>query len=180
MEQLLAAYQEPWRKYHTLQHLKECLVHLDRYRHLAQRPGEIEAAIWFHDVVYSVRAKDNESQSAAWAGPALQTAGVDQEAIARIQSHIEATSHAVAPEGTDQQLLVDMDLSILASDDIRFAEYEVQVRQEYSWVPAFLYKKKRREVLQSFLSRQAIYGTPEVKLALESRARANLQASLRQ
>ena len=47
MEQLLAAYQEPWRKYHTLQHLKECLVHLDRYRHLAQRPGEIEAAIWF-------------------------------------------------------------------------------------------------------------------------------------
>jgi predicted metal-dependent HD superfamily phosphohydrolase len=133
-----------------------------------------------HDVVYSVRAKDNESQSAAWAGPALQTTGVDQEAIARIQSHIEATSHAVAPEGTDQQLLVDMDLSILASDDIRFAEYEVQVRQEYSWVPAFLYKKKRREVLQSFLSRQAIYGTPEVKLALESRARANLQASLRQ
>jgi predicted metal-dependent HD superfamily phosphohydrolase len=162
-----------------VQHLQECLAHLDRYRHLAQRPGEVEAAIWFHDAVYSVRAKDNESQSAAWAGRALQTAGVDQEAIARIQSHIEATSHSAAPEGTDQQLLVDMDLSILASDDIRFAQYEVQVRQEYSWVPAFLYKKKRREVLQSFLSRQAIYGTPEVKLALESRARANLQASLR-
>ncbi|MBP8149341.1 MAG: N-methyl-D-aspartate receptor NMDAR2C subunit [Limnohabitans sp.] len=179
MTELIAAYEEPWRRYHTVQHLKECLAHLDRYSHLAQRPGEVEAAIWFHDAVYSVRAKDNEAQSAAWAGRALKIAGVNHEAIARIQSHIEATSHSAAPQGADQQLLVDMDLSILASDDIRFAEYEAQVREEYSWVPAFIYKKKRREVLQSFLSRQAIYGTPDVKLALESRARANLQASLR-
>lgn len=179
MAQLVAAYQEPWRRYHTLQHLQECLAHWDRYRHLAQRPGEVEAAMWFHDAVYSVHAKDNEAQSAAWAGRALKTAGVDHEAIARIQSHIEATSHTAVPQGTDQQLLVDVDLSILASDEDRFAQYEAQVREEYSWVPSFIYKKKRREVLQSFLSREAIYSTPELKLMMESRARANLQASLR-
>lgn len=179
MGQLMAAYQEPQRHYHTLQHLRECLSHLACYRHLAQRPEEIEAALWFHDAVYKVRAHDNEAQSAAWAGRALQEAGVDRAVIARIQSHIEATAHAALPQGVDQQLLVDMDLAILAADPLRFAQYEAQVREEYAWVPSFIFRPKRQAVLQTFLARSALYSTPEVKQDWEARARANLQASLK-
>jgi predicted metal-dependent HD superfamily phosphohydrolase len=179
MAQLVAAYQEPQRHYHTLQHLRECLDCLNRYRHLAQWPHEIEAALWFHDAVYNVRASDNEARSAAWAGRALQEAGVAPEQIARIQSHIDATCHSALPQGLDQQLLVDVDLGILAADAERFEEYETQVRAEYQWVPRFIFKKKRREILQTFLARATIYSTAEVKRDLEHRARANLLASLK-
>jgi nitronate monooxygenase len=41
----------------------------------------------------------------------------------------------------------------------RFAEYDRQVKAEYSWVPDALYRSKRREVLHGFLSRPFIYST---------------------
>ncbi|MCW1938109.1 hypothetical protein OMD46_20460 [Pseudomonas sp. MDMC_285] len=35
-EKLVRAYEEPQRHYHSLQHLRECLVHFEQARHLAQ------------------------------------------------------------------------------------------------------------------------------------------------
>jgi len=56
LAQLLIAWREPQRHYHTLQHLEECLALFDTLRHTAQHPHEIELALWFHDAVYDVRA----------------------------------------------------------------------------------------------------------------------------
>uniref|UniRef100_A4XZU4 Uncharacterized protein n=1 Tax=Ectopseudomonas mendocina (strain ymp) TaxID=399739 RepID=A4XZU4_ECTM1 len=40
-EQLIAAYQEPQRHYHSLQHLIECLTHFEHAHHLAEHPDEV-------------------------------------------------------------------------------------------------------------------------------------------
>lgn len=178
MERLLLAWAEPQRKYHTLQHLGECLALFDRYRQLAEQPAEVEMALWFHDAVYDVQGKDNEARSAAWAQADLKAAGVSVPAIARIAGHIMATCHAALPVGADQQLLVDIDLSILGAPRPRFLEYEEQVRAEYAWVPGFLFRRKRREILKEFLARQPIYNTPSMREALESQARENLAYSI--
>ncbi len=178
MQRLLAAWAEPQRSYHTLQHLGECLVLFDRYRPLAEQPAEVEMALWFHDAVYDVKGKDNEARSAAWAQAELQAAGVSAAAIDRIAGHIMATCHAALPVGVDQQLLVDIDLSILGAPRPRFLEYEEQVRAEYAWVPGFLFRRKRREILKEFLARQPIYNTPSMREELESRARENLAYSI--
>jgi len=66
LERLLAAWHEPQRHYHTLQHLEECLTLFDELRDQAQHPLEVELALWFHDAVYHVRAHDNEACSARW------------------------------------------------------------------------------------------------------------------
>ena len=55
-----------------------------------------------------------------------------------------------------------------------FAEYDAQVRAEYRWVPGWLYRRKRREVLAGFLARPAIYGTERFRERFEGRARENL------
>ncbi len=178
MDRLLAAWAEPQRRYHTLQHLGECLALFDRYRQLAEQPAEVELALWFHDAVYDVRGKDNEARSAAWAQADLKAAGVGAAAIARIAGHIMATCHAALPVGMDQQLLVDIDLSILGAPKPRFLAYEEQVRAEYAWVPGFLFRRKRREILKEFLARQPIYNTPSIREELESRARENLAYSM--
>lgn len=73
-----------------------------------------------------------------------------------------------------EQVLVDIDLSILGASEERFAEYEQQIRSEYSFVPGWLFRRKRRSILKSFLGRNHIYSTPHFHSLLEIKARQNL------
>lgn len=178
LQKLVTAYAEPQRKYHSLQHLTESLSLLSRYLNLAVEPAEVEIALWFHDAIYDVTAQDNEAQSATWAAEALASAGVVEERVERVQQHILATRHSALPNGQDQQLLVDVDLAILGAVRSRFDEYEVQVREEYSWVPEPLFRQKRAEVLEGFLARHSIYNTAALRDTLERQARENLVYSI--
>jgi len=180
MQKLVAAYEEPQRKYHTLQHLTECLSLVSQHLHIAIEPAEVEVTLWFHDAIYDVTSHDNEARSATWAVEALSAAGVAVERVERVRQHILATRHAALPKGRDQQLLVDIDLAILGAARARFEEYEVQIRAEYAWIPEPLFRQKRAEVLVEFLARQPIYNTAPLRDALERQARENLAYSLQQ
>lgn len=177
-QRLLEAWSEPQRQYHTLQHLEESVAMLEPQLALAGHPGELEMALWFHDAVYDVKGDDNEARSAHWATRELQAASVPAAAIERVQQLIMATCHDALPETVDARLLVDVDLAILGSTPDRFAEYELQVRQEYAWVPGLLFRRKRRALLAQFLARPRIYNTDVFQQALEMSARGNLRRSL--
>lgn len=177
-EQLVGAYEQPQRHYHSLQHLAECLMHFEQSRHLAQRPGEVAIALWFHDAVYDVRGKDNERQSADWACRVLASCQASQATLERVERLIMVTRHDATPSEPDEQLLVDIDLAILGAAPERFAEYDAQVRAEYAWVPGFVYRMKRRSVLKSFLARPTLYSTDHFRARYEAQARSNLAAVL--
>jgi len=176
---LCQRYAEPHRKYHTLQHLRECLALCERDSALAERPAEVAIALWFHDAIYEHGRSDNEAASAAWARSALLDAGASAAAADRVAALVMATRHsAVVPSTPDAQLLVDIDLAILGAEPARFAEYEQQIRDEYQHMPQPLFAQKRREVLQAFLDREHIYATPTYRARYEARARANLLAAI--
>ena len=171
-------YAESHRSYHTLQHLDECFAHLDEARHLARKVHEVELALWFHDAVYEVRGQDNEEQSASWARDAAIKQGVANAVAERVHQLVVATKHDATPTSSDAALLVDVDLAILGAAVERFDEYERQVRQEYSWVPGFLFRRKRREILAAFLARPHIYNTDHFRARYEVSARGNLARSI--
>ncbi len=175
---LIARYAEPHRAYHSLQHLGECLALSQRVLGGAEHPGEILAALWFHDALYDIGRHDNEDRSAQWAQEALQAAGAGPGVARRVAGLVLATRHAASPEPGDAQRVVDVDLAILGAPPQRFAEYERQIRQEYAAVPDAAFRQRRREVLAGFLARPAIYATPELHEALEAQARANLRQAL--
>ncbi len=176
--QLLAAYGEPQRYYHTQQHLAECLANFEAAMEQATQPGEVEAALWFHDAVYDVRAGDNEMRSAAWAQQALRQAGLPDAVAERVRNLVLATAHDGAPASADEQLLTDIDLAILGAPAGRFSEYEAQVRQEYAWVEEQAFTTARAAILETFLARPAIYGSAHFHRLLEARARDNLTAAV--
>ncbi|KLN55667.1 N-methyl-D-aspartate receptor NMDAR2C subunit [Variovorax paradoxus] len=176
--ELQRRYDEPQRHYHTLQHLGECLAWFEHEKELAERPGEVALALWFHDAVYDVHAHDNEARSAEWARGAILSAGVPADAAERVHALVMATRHDAVPEGRDAKLLIDIDLSILGADSARFDEYERQVHAEYAFVPTEVRLPRRRAILQRFLAREAIYATPRMHALLEARARANLARSI--
>jgi predicted metal-dependent HD superfamily phosphohydrolase len=177
-DRLCAAYGERHRHYHTSEHIEHCLDELDKARHLASEPDEVELALWFHDAVYVTRASDNERKSAEWAAEFLAANGVDQHRIERVRGLIMATTHAASADGPDAELLVDIDLSILGADREIYASFERDVRKEYRWVPGPLFRRTRAKILESFLTRSSVYSTAYFRERLESAARENLARAI--
>ena len=175
---LLARWAEPHRKYHTPQHLRECLDLFARHRALAERPGEVAIALWFHDAVYDTARHDNEAESAAWARRVLIEAGAGAAVADRVHALIMATRHSEVPSTRDAKLLVDIDLAILGADPARFAEYERQIRDEYGLVPEAVFRDKRAEILRGFLARPALFSTPACADRFDAPARANLARAI--
>jgi predicted metal-dependent HD superfamily phosphohydrolase len=171
-------YSEPRRAYHTLHHLAECLDLLEQTRSLAQRPAEIEIALWFHDAIYDPRRSDNEERSAEWARREIRRAGGALALQQSIGDLVMVTRHDGAPQTTDEQLLSDIDLAILGAGAARYDEYEQQVRTEYKHVPTQLFRPGRRKLLTEFLARPHIYGTEWFRERREAQARRNLERSL--
>lgn len=185
-QQLRAAYAEPHRHYHTLQHLEEACRLLQPQLALARlaassdepfAAAELVMALWFHDAVYLPGLPDNEAASAAWAASALRQAGVAAEHVRRITGLIGATARHQATDPA-QALLLDVDLAILGAGPARFAEYERQIRAEYAAFPEADYRAGRRAVLEEFLARPWIYQTPAFRQQFEAAARRNLSLAL--
>lgn len=177
-DELVAAYSQPHRAYHDLDHIRDCLDQLDQAGESPERPSEVEIALWFHDVVYRTRSRRNEQRSAECAERALERGDCAEESIALVRDLILATRHAGPPPAGDAALVVDIDLSILGRPPEEFAEYEEKIRREYAWLPGPIYRRKRAAVLQRFLERDSIYATPSFRERFEDRARANLEQSL--
>lgn len=177
-ERLAIAYAETHRAYHTARHIEECLSLLDDVRDLADNSAEVECALWFHDAIYKPMSKSNEELSAQWASDFLNRVGVPAESIGRIREHITATRHLRGELPGDSALVVDIDLAIMGAEPARYDEFERDVRIEYRWVPGPIYRRKRAEILQSFLDRPRIYHAGPLFARFEVGARTNLTKSV--
>lgn len=171
-EPLLRAYSQPGRGYHNLEHLEEVLQWVDLVPLGQAEKDRLSLALFYHDAVYDGRKGDNEQASADWAvrdlGPRAQP----------LVDLILDTRHAVQPASSLGEWMVDIDLSVLGSEPERFRRYDEGVRQEYSWVPNWIFRRKRKGVLKAFLKRPQIYFTEFFRQRLEATARANLQAAV--
>ena len=175
------AHSESQRSYHTAQHINECLELFDWSRVNGSEYANpwIEIALWYHDAIYQPKETENERKSADWAASFLTSNGVSNDSIQLVDSLIMATCHGEEPQEPQHQLLVDIDLSILGRDVERFQEYEQQIRVEYNFVPLFLYKRKRRALLKTFLQRPRLYLTDLFYEKFERQARINLVDSIK-
>ncbi len=176
LSDLLTRYAEPHRHYHDLSHIDACLRLFEEHRGLAERSGEVIAALLFHDAVYDPTRDDNEARSAELARSALS--GAPQDAIERIAAAIAATRTHVTDESPDIALVLDVDLSILGADPETYDFFERAIRAEYRHVPEELYRVGRRAVLERFEERECIYRAPRLRDAFETSARANLRRAI--
>jgi len=110
-------------------------------------------AFWFHDAIYKPFSSTNERDSADWAMRFLEENGAESEAIGRIEALVMATCHDAEATDPDMQILIDIDLSILGARPEVYDQYERNIRKEYRRVPKFVFRKKRKEILQGFLDK---------------------------
>ena len=177
--ELLAAWSEPHRTYHNLDHLLSCLAEWRRGRDGSEADAQVLLALLFHDAIYDPQASDNEERSADWAERAGAELGLPVAARAAISRMILATeAHGRAADEATRRLL-DIDLSVLGADPARFAAYDAGIRQEYRHLADEAYRQGRTRVLQSFLGREPIYLTASFRERHEVAARRNLAQAIR-
>ncbi len=177
-EALYKAYSEKHRFYHTAKHIDAMLKHFDAVIDIAERPAELELSIWFHDAIYKPWSKSNELHSAEWAQAFLFSQGFDNKGVERIYNLIMATLHNGEVKVIDEQLMVDIDLTILGSSPDVYDEFERNVRKEYKVVPSLIYRKKRKELLRSFLENDSVYHLDYFKDKYENAARENINRAI--
>jgi predicted metal-dependent HD superfamily phosphohydrolase len=177
-DDLCRRYGEAHRAYHTLAHVEHCLREFEALRDVAPHPDAVELALCYHDAVYDTRATDSEERSAWLVVDLGRQAGIEAGLVERSVALILASKHLAPPTDPDARAFVDADLAILGQPWDRFSEYEQQVRREYGWVPAWLFRRKRSALLKTLLARPALFSTEILRRKYEFQARANLRRSL--
>ncbi|MEU6685180.1 hypothetical protein [Streptomyces sp. NPDC046832] len=178
-DNLLARWQEPQRRYHTVEHLTAVLDRVDELRTYARDPDVVRLAAWFHDAVYLPDRSENEERSARLAERALAEAGVPEAKTAEVARLVRLTvTHDPADDDPDGQVLCDADLAVLASPPSAYAAYTTAVREEYHFVPSDAFRTGRAAILRQLLELPRLFRTPHGTTAWEATARYNLTAEL--
>lgn len=193
-EKLYDSYAEPGRYYHSRKHLDSIFWFRDwaetamaaTHETALMSPteqtrfwGEVELALFYHDVVYDARAKDNEQQSIDWFLKDAHDFGIAPEVRDNVAHLIGLTAHHKKAVTLQERVMADCDLSIFAAPREKFDEYDRDIRRESAHVPAAAYRPARRAVLQSFLAQERIFKTKAFNTYYEQRARDNLSSALK-
>ena len=175
-QEIVSAYSESHRFYHTLNHLSQLFEELDLCESVT---NEMLWAVWYHDIVYKPGAKSNEKKSAKKAEESMRKLGAPQSSIDKVVTLIMATeTHQSQYDDIDTQLFLDADMAILGSDEEVYLEYCVAVKQEHSSIPRFLFNRGRRKFLSTVLKHKSIFLSPYFIDKYEQLARTNIQNEL--
>jgi predicted metal-dependent HD superfamily phosphohydrolase len=181
---LTKLYNEPHRAYHTLAHIAWCLDLLrEFFPERGPRPewyDRVELALWFHDVIYDPKRKDNEERSANVLIGIAALLGLNTTLADTASLDVRYTTHkAYIPNlPLSTQWVLDLDLASLGFNPKRFDVNSDQIRDEYSFVPEDAYRAGRKVILQGFLDRPRIYLTEECFARFETQARENLKRAI--
>ncbi|MGD8451341.1 MAG: metal-dependent phosphohydrolase [Phycisphaerae bacterium] len=175
-EELYRRHTEPWRAYHNLAHVEDCLDILRRDTAL-EEPLDIEAAILFHDAVYAIGAKDSEERSAELARTALTSLGAAPEFVTGVVHLILATDHRRPLHDDRERIICDIDLSILGREPAVYDRYADAIRREVG-LPDQELGPHRQAFLRSMLAKDHIFHTARFREKYEAAARTNMQREL--
>jgi predicted metal-dependent HD superfamily phosphohydrolase len=169
-DDLTAQYSGKHRSYHNLSHIDRMLSWFDV---AANGSDSVELAIWFHDIIYEPRSDQNESDSALYFMDRFSSV-IDEWVIDDVKRLIMATDLKCPRSGrSDEDLLIDIDWSILGAEPDTYEAYRSAIRHEYRFVSEVDFTVGRKRILQHFLSRP-IYTTPLFS-QLEPQARLNIE-----
>ncbi len=178
LDKILEHYQGPYsfydesRSYHNLSHL---LGVLDTLKSLGAEPAAkptLWLAAFFHDYLYSPRARDNEEKSAEEALRLLRNWRLEEGQKQEIKELILCTKdHLGNPRDGDFGFLSDGDLKIFSKSWLEYTSLTMGIYKEYAGVPWIAFRAGRIRFLEK-LKAQA----EEQGMFVHLGAEADLQA----
>jgi predicted metal-dependent HD superfamily phosphohydrolase len=177
-QQIISEYAKENRHYHNIEHIGHLLEQITLLTLSVEEQTILINTALFHDVIYAAGSNSNEKKSAVFACHSLSKLGLNKAIISKVSELIIATSkHESNCRLT--QLFLDMDLSILGSNQETYYNYTLQIQKEHQLIPTPLYKIGRKRFLKAMLSKPFIFSTHMYRDRLETQARINLSNELK-
>lgn len=177
-KEIESKYQAAGRVYHTIPHLKHIYLELLPVKNEISDWQTVIFSIAFHDVIYNPLSKDNEKQSAGYAGIKLKEAHASISQIKKCKKQILATITHELSADADTNYFTDADLAILGAAPEVYLSYTADIRKEYGHYPDAAYNEGRKKVIMHFLRMQKIFKTTYFHHYYESQAKNNLVSEL--
>ena len=155
---LTTHYSESSRFYHTKQHILDCLQHYEDIKKYLTSSDAVQMSIWFHDIIYDIKATDNEEKSAAFFAQIAKNI-LSREFIDTVKELIISTKHKKPPPNCDQAFLVDIDLSSFGSTWEKFIQDGEKLRKEAPHLTEKQFNDNKISFFQMLLSRKKIFFT---------------------
>jgi predicted metal-dependent HD superfamily phosphohydrolase len=174
--ELCHLYTAPYRRYHNLGHIQDCLRRVDEVAPLLIDRDAVEFGVWFHDAVYDTGVTNNEWRSAELF--LERSAGASFVFRHRVCGHILATRHTRTARGNDRCFLVDIDLSGFGAPWDEFMRNGELLREESSSQSDETYHAGQVFFLSALRQRPHFYQTEYFRDRYEAIARANLDRLL--
>lgn len=173
--EIVQAYTQPHRHYHTLHHVAQLLSCYHQFAPLIRKKEVVLFALFYHDFVYEPGQMDNEEKSADKAAGVLHSLLYPKEMIRDVRSFILATkNHGAVQSGDDDlNLFLDFDLSVLGAPWDIYEQYRQNIRREYTIYADKTFYHKRCVFLQQYLQSASLFKTKQFH-GLEATARENL------
>lgn len=172
--EIQSAYSDKGRHYHTLSHLDNLLLQLEKVKAQINDWDVVLFALFYHDIIYKATSDKNEEKSAELARSRLAGLSFSSDRIAKCVSIILSTKGHTVTGDNDTDYFTDADLSILGQEPSLYSEYARQVRKEYSIYPDFVYNPGRKKVLNHFLDMPRIFKSQFFFDQFEAQARVNM------
>ncbi len=169
-------YTAPYRRFHNLDHIGDCVRRVDEVAPLLEDLGAVELALWFHDAVYDVGAATNERRSAEMF--LALSAGASFGFRHRVCGRIMATRHARRVHGNDRSFMGDIDLSGCGAPWEAVIENGARLREESSAISDDQYHAAQVFFLSRLQRRPRFFATDYFRDKYEATARENLRRIL--
>jgi predicted metal-dependent HD superfamily phosphohydrolase len=174
--ELRRRYDEPFRQYHNLRHILDCLRLCDEIGPLLVDRDAVEIALWFHDAVYDRGSSTNELRSAELF--LSVSAGASFMFRHRVCDHILATRHSTTVRDPDRRFLVDIDLSGFGASWDEFMRNGALLREECCDQDDVRYHYGQVAFLSRLQEREHFFLTDYFRARYEAAARNNLRRVL--
>lgn len=144
---LYDAYDQPWRHYHTLDHIFEVYDILFESSH-GTPILELAVATMYHDIVYLPTSDTNEEDSVKYFLEDAKHLNLSSEQTDYICKLIMCTKNH-KPFDFLSQMFINADMNILTSDIDKLIDYEHKIFKEYQLYPLKIYKEHRINFLEA-------------------------------
>ena len=166
----------PDRRFHNLNHIRDCLHRFDEVASFLSDPDAVEVALWFHDAVYVPSDADNERYSAELF--LAQSNGANPVFRRRVCGLILATRHQGQSHSNDRRFIEDIDLAGFGAPWDAFMREGALLREEFAAKTDAQYFAGQACFLERLKERPWFFATDYFRERYEARAQENLNGLL--